>query len=247
MYHGSRLAPKGFTRINHLYLPRAAQTMGRLWEKAVAVKDARTRNIILFFVEQAIWTLSLLNRFRPTGYSQVNQHLTGVYYVASQHAEASPWYVLDGKARRLVLTFKEARQVYTSCVQTGSAAEVPIPFNSIDYIFTDPPFGANIFYADLNYLVESWHRVFTDSKPEAIVDPKKDKGLLEYEHLMQVCLKKYCDVLKPGRWMTMVFHNSSNAVWAAIQEALTGAGFVVADVRTLDKQQGSYRQVTSTL
>jgi hypothetical protein len=63
---------------------------------------------------------------------------------------------------------------------------------------------------------------------------------------MQVCLKKYCDVLKPGRWMTMVFHNSSNAVWAAIQEALTGAGFVVADVRTLDKQQGSYRQVTST-
>jgi hypothetical protein len=64
--------------------------------------------------------------------------------------------------------------------------------------------------------------------------------------LMQQCLLEYCRVLKPGRWMTMVFHNSSNAVWAAIQEALTGAGFVVADVRTLDKQQGSYRQVTST-
>jgi hypothetical protein len=63
---------------------------------------------------------------------------------------------------------------------------------------------------------------------------------------MQVSLKKYYDVLKPGRWMTMVFHNSSNAVWAAIQEALSGAGFVVADVRTLDKQQGSYRQITST-
>src|SRR5215468_1039452 len=46
--------------------------------------------------------------------------------------------------------------------------------------------------------------------------------------------------------MTVVFHNSRNAVWNAIQEALTGAGFVVADVRTLDKQQGSYRQVTST-
>jgi hypothetical protein len=44
----------------------------------------------------------------------------------------------------------------------------------------------------------------------------------------------------------MVFHNSSNAVWNAIQEALLSAGFVVADVRTLDKKQGSYRQVTST-
>jgi hypothetical protein len=46
--------------------------------------------------------------------------------------------------------------------------------------------------------------------------------------------------------MTVVFHNSRNAVWNAIQEAMLAAGFVVADVRTMDKQQGSYRQVTST-
>ncbi|HQO78852.1 MAG TPA: DNA methylase, partial [Thermodesulfobacteriota bacterium] len=46
-------------------------------------------------------------------------------------------------------------------------------------------------------------------------------------------------------WMTVVFHNSRNSVWNAIQEAMQFAGFVVADVRTLDKQQGSYRQLTS--
>jgi hypothetical protein len=51
--------------------------------------------------------------------------------------------------------------------------------------------------------------------------------------------------LKPGRWITIVFHNSRNAVWNAIQEALESVGFVVADVRTMDKRQGSYRQVTS--
>src|SRR6266850_3879777 len=63
---------------------------------------------------------------------------------------------------------------------------------------------------------------------------------------MRRCFHEYHRVLKPGRWMTVVFSNSSNAVWRAIQEALGTAGFVVADVRTLDKQQGSYRQVTST-
>jgi 16S rRNA G966 N2-methylase RsmD len=247
MYHGSRLAPKGFTRIHHMYLPRAAQAMGLLWEKALAVKDARTRNMIFFFAEQAVWGLSLLNRYGPLHFSQVNRYLNGVYYVASQHSECSPWYILDGKLKRLGGSFKS--QFAGSgrvAVTTGSAALLPIPDESVDYIFTDPPFGENIYYADLNFLVESWHKVFTDSKPEAIVDQAKDKNLLNYEQLMQVCLKKYYDVLKPGRWMTMVFHNSSNAVWAAIQEALTGAGFVVADVRTLDKQQGSYRQVTST-
>src|SRR5437016_1957605 len=108
-----------------------------------------------------------------------------------------------------------------------------MPNESVDYIFTDPPFGENIYYADLNFLVESWHKVFTDATTEAIVDQAKKKDLLAYERLMQVCLQKYHNVLKPGRWMTMVFHNSSNAVWAAILNAIGGAGFIVADVRTL--------------
>lgn len=247
MYHGSRLAPKGFTRIHHLYMPRSLQALGYLWNQTNLITDVRMRNIIRYFVEQAFWTMSVLNSYRPTGFSQVSQYMKGIYYVPSQHAEISPWYVLGGKAKRLVSTFQNLdRHHRSACVSTGSAAAIRVPGDSIDYIFTDPPFGENIFYADLNFLVEAWHRVFTDAKTEAIVDQKKDKDLLAYEGLMQRCLQEYYRVLKPGRWMTMVFHNSSNAVWAAIQEALTGAGFVVADVRTLDKQQGSYRQVTST-
>ena len=62
---------------------------------------------------------------------------------------------------------------------------------------------------------------------------------------MTECFKEYYRVLKPGRWMTVEFHNSKNAVWNAIQEALQAAGFIFADVRTLDKKQGSFKQVTS--
>ena len=45
--------------------------------------------------------------------------------------------------------------------------------------------------------------------------------------------------------MTVEFHNSQNRVWNAIQEAILRAGFVVADVRTLDKKQGTFKQVTA--
>lgn len=45
--------------------------------------------------------------------------------------------------------------------------------------------------------------------------------------------------------MTVEFHNSRNSVWNAIQEALQHAGFVVADVRTLDKKQHSFQQAVS--
>jgi hypothetical protein len=97
----------------------------------------------------------------------------------------------------------------------------------------------------LNLLIESWHGVRTASKQEAIVDRVKNKTLLDYQRLMQNCFSNYFRVLKPGRWMTVEFHNSRNSVWNSIQEALQHAGFVVADVRTLDKQQGSFQQVVS--
>ena len=244
----ARMDYSGVTHIHHFFLPRAAHALAAMWRRANGHADLRLRHMLLYFVEQALWTMSALNRYRPTGYSQVNQYLTGVYYIPSQHAECSPWYVLTGKLQRLETTFhKSSPTGISGCVTTASTtAFLDIPDNSVDYVFTDPPFGENIYYADLNFLVESWHGVLTNAAPEAIIDRFKQKGLHDYQRLMQRCFEEYQRVLKPGRWITVVFHNSRNAVWTAIQEAMLAAGFVVADVRTMDKQQGSYRQVTST-
>jgi hypothetical protein len=200
--------------------------------------------------ERTMAPLSVLNRYQPIqqgrpGGSQVNRQVTGVYYVALQISECSPQCNLGNKLDRLTKAFcNYVAAKSAAALRTGTTAKLGLPDNCIDYIFTDSPFGENIYYADLNFLVESWHRVITNAGPEAIVDKFKKKGLPEYQHLMQCCFEEYYRVLKRGRWMTVVFHNSRNAVWNAIQEAMQTAGFVVADVRTLDKQQGSYRQVT---
>ena len=233
--------------VHHMFLPRAAQALAALWRRANVQEAPRLRSMLLFFVEQAIWGMSILARYAPTHYSQVNQYLSGVFYVGSHVVEVSPRYILDGKLKRLGKAFKPMSSTAgMAAISTGDCARFPLPDHSIDYVFTDPPFGENIYYSDLNYLVESWHRAFTRGEHEAIVDRAKKKEIPNYQHLMYQCFQEYCRVLKPGRWMTVVFHNSKNAVWNAIQEAMLAAGFVVADVRTLDKKQGSFKQVTST-
>ncbi len=241
-----RMQPAKITHIHHFFLSRATHILSALWERASGVADRRSRNILLFFVEQAIWGMSLLARYVPTHYSQVNQYLSGVFYVASQIVDPSPWYILDGKLKRLTKVF-QAHHVHDghSLVTTQDLARVALPDNSIDYIFTDPPFGENIYYSDLNILVESWHGVRTAPTNEVIVDKVKEKTLLDYQRMMSNCFSNYFRVLKPGRWMTVEFHNSRNSVWNAIQEALQHAGFVVADVRTLDKKQHSFQQAVS--
>lgn len=247
MYHGSRLAPKGFTHAHRLFLNRPLQSLAALWEKASSIQDIRLRNMLLYLVEQSIWNFSLLNAYRPTGYSQNSQWFKGIYYVPSQHSECSPWYILGNKRKRLSGVFSQYQMIEDCCtITTGDCARISAPNSSIDYVFTDPPFGENIFYGDLNFFVESWHRVFTNTRTEAIIDSVKKKTTADYQRKMHNCFREYHRLLKPGRWMTVVFSNSKNLIWRAIQEAIGTAGFVIADVRTLDKMQGSFRQVTSS-
>jgi 16S rRNA G966 N2-methylase RsmD len=248
----ARMDAAGVTHVHHFFLPRAAHALASLWRKAQAISDVGARRMVVWFVEQAVWGMSVLNRYKTimhgkTSSSNVNQYLSGVYYVPSQHSEVSPWYNLANRLGRLKKVFASSSAMLDAAmIQTGDCATLGLPDRTVDYVFTDPPFGENIYYADLNFLVESWHGVSTIPTNEAIVDRAKKKGVHEYQELMRRCFEEYHRVLKPGRWMTVVFSNSSNGIWRAIQEAMGSAGFVVADVRTLDKRQGSYRQVTSS-
>ena len=241
-----RAGSASFSHVHHLFLPRAAQAIGKLWEKANANPDPRIRAFLLYMVEQAIAGLSVLNRYGPTHFSQVNRILTGVYYVASQHSECSPWYNLGGKLDRLIKAFNGYKAgAGNTAITTGTAAQLGLPDDSIDYIFTDPPFGDNLAYSELNFIVEAFHRVFTHQGPEAVMSDSQQKGLLEYHRLMKSCFAEYYRVLKPGRWMTVVFSNTQAAVWNGIRTALQEAGFVIANVSALNKVQGSFNAVSN--
>jgi len=101
-------------------------------------------------------------------------------------------------------------------------------------------------YTELNFLWEAWSQVFSNNIPEAVVNKTQSKDLVEYQRLMEKCFDEFYRVLKPGCWMTVEFHNTKNAVWNTIQEAILRAGFVVADVRTLDKKKKTHTQVTAS-
>lgn len=142
------------------------------------------------------------------------------------------------KAKRLLKELPES-----SIISTQSSTDLRnIPNNSCDYIFTDPPFGDNLMYSELSFLWEAWLKVRTNNSCEAIINKSQHKQISDYQGIMTKCFCEYFRVLKPNRWMTVEFHNSKNAVWNAIQTALQRSGFVVADVRTIDKKQVSFNQ-----
>ena len=185
------------------------------------------------------------HRKASEGLGWINAGVTGTLYVSSMPAEQNPLFFLK-KRLKFVKPVADVSVNRGNLIQTSSASDINAATATSDYIFIDPPFGNNLMYSELNFLWEAWLRIFTNNATEAIICQDQQKGLFDYQSIMEVCFKKFFQILKPGRWMTVEFHNSQNSVWNSIQEGLLRAGFMVADVRTLDKQQGSFKQVTSS-
>lgn len=245
-----RMKTTNVTHIHDLFLPRTIQVLSKYFEKVNKLPDESIKKALKIIAQHQFVNASVMNRYRPAS-SFGNSPLTGVYYVSSLVAEANVIDLLRGSVNRIKRMERSgwARQESWGSnviISTASATQhSDIPDNSIDYIFTDPPFGENIYYSDLNFLGESWYGVISDSKPEAIIDRVKEKKVPEYQHLMQRCFSEYFRLLKPGRWMTVVFSNSRAAVWNAIQVSLQQVGFVVAEVTTLDKVHLTFQQAMS--
>lgn len=133
------------------------------------------------------------------------------------------------------------------CVVNGSACALArIQDEILDYVFTDPPFGSNIYYSEPNLIWEAWLGRITDATEEAVVHRKNDGGtkrLSDYARLMQEAFCEMFRVLKPGRWATVEFNNSDGAVFEAVKLAIRQAGFEIANMLLLDKEQKTFKQV----
>ena len=193
---------------------------------------------LLFIVTSALLNLSWMYRWRANGKGGTT---SGTYYICATPQENNPLNQLNTKLNDI------KRAINTTCntVSNQDTSNLRIPGKSFDYLFFDPPFGANLNYSELSFVWESWLKVRTNNKPEAIENSVQGKGPTEYRKLMTACFKEAYRLLKPGRWMTVEFSNTKASVWNAIQTALSDAGFVIANVSALDKQQGSFKAVTT--
>lgn len=245
---GRRNDKVGITNIHQFFTKRAQIILSVLWASVSHLENVSTdeKNALYSIITGVMQGVSKLQRFRMNS-TFPNMILSGTLYIGSMVRE---WNILDwasGKTKSIV-KMKSAISKFDDNVRisTGSSTSLTnIASNSIDYIFTDPPFGGNLNYAELSFMWESWLKVVTAIDKEAIVDAVHKKGLVEYEGLMEACFREFYRILKPARWITIEFHNSQNAVWNAIQEALQRVGFVVADIRVLDKKQSSFKQIVS--
>lgn len=229
---------KGVFYIHQLYSDRTLFLLSKLWE--------RCSNFNRFFVTNSVArNLTKLNRFIINKYhmnGRINGPLTGTLYIPSEIVEQNLFDLLEVKQ-----SFEIEHIGLNNVIQVGDALHNRmIPDSCADYIFTDPPFGDNIMYSELNRISEAWLKVMTNSVDEAISNKTQNKSVNDYMNLMQQAFTDYFRILKPDKWMTVEFSNTKASIWNAIQTAIQNAGFVISSVSSFDKVHGGLKSMRYT-
>ncbi len=207
------------------------------------LKSANTDNRIHLLITSIIQNISWLYRWRANGKGGTT---SGTYYICATPQENNVFNQIERKLNDFSTVFKlVSKNNSASAIYSGSSTLINLNTSSIDYIFTDPPFGSNIMYSELNFMWEAWLKVLTNNKSEAISNKTQGKSTVDYQGLMNSCFKECYRILKPNKWMTVEFSNTSAAVWNTIQNSIQLSGFIISNISSLDKKQGSFKAVNT--
>ncbi len=242
-YRRNALSARYIDFVTDLFFKRNLHVLGAIWQTLGLVKENRVRQCLEFAFTAILSRASRLNRLRPSG---AGDPQSGTIYISSLTREDNVLRQFEERVRVIAKLFKGKNQLNV-VIRNGSACSLPeIPDCSIDYIFTDPPFGSNIYYSEPNLIWESWLGKITDVAEEAVVHRKNDGGtkrLDDYARLMNLAFMEMYRVLKPGRWATVEFNNSDGKVFDAIKQAIRSAEFEIVSMQLFDKVQKTFKQI----
>ena len=159
----------GVKTASDFYTSRNLVAVSRLRTRATAAPILVFAGRLQFAITALLNRASKLSRIAMSYYlhgggGPVTSALLGTLYIPSFSVESHVGLLFERREKDLeVLAGYFVSLKALSCVTLkGSAAELgEIPDTSVDFIFTDPPFGSNIFYSDCSILWESWLGFYT--------------------------------------------------------------------------------------
>ena len=239
----------GITHLHHFYTTRNYRVMSKLWKLAETYpkRESDALKLLLLSYNSAHSTLMtrVVAKHNARDFALTGAQ-SGVLYISKLPVEKNILLGLKRKAKPFEETYKMLEECHGQVeVRNTSSTKMVEANNSVDFVFTDPPFGDFIPYAEVNQINELWLPQVTERKNEIIISDSQNKSLSIYQDMLTSVFREIERVAKDNCHIAVVFHAAKATVWEAFSNAIKMAGLEILQSSFLDKTQSSFKQVVS--
>lgn len=273
LIENSRINAKADMHVSDLFTPRALVGLSLLLEEIRRIENENIRTVLEFCFNAALPQASnmvfvIRRRGKTTGSdnkgkAEVGSWVIG-YWVPSEHFEINVWRCFENRFRRIRKGKKEVNTTIPSSalqcssfddlnhategywVEQGTATDLAIPSSVVDYALVDPPHGNRMLYLELSLMWNSWMGFECDWENEIVVSESKDrqKDVKDYEKRLTASFGELWRVLKPDKYVSIVFNSLDDETWLSLLNACLTAGFTIREIQPLAYSANSVVQDT---
>jgi len=239
--------------IPELFTKRNLFALAVLYHELEEIKDLKSQELFKFAFTSMVHLASKMcpvakpsERSHWSELSATSFWALQSYWVPPTNMESNVWMlfesaiegkqgIINGKtdSNAQIKYYKEAKKFEdlndgaNVFIKTHNALELDkiIPPNSVDYVFTDPPYGGAVQYFELSTLWAAWLKIELYYQDEVTVNKEQNKDFDYYHQMLAAAFKKVYIALKPGKYMTVTFHSTDIQVWTSIIKAIVLSGF----------------------
>lgn len=215
-------------------------TLAHLRSAILKIPDQQARELLLF-VFSGILDRANITYFRNPllkGGGRGGIMTTYRYWVPKQPVHRDVWDLFSIRARLVANAKKKSNALFGDFVREGetfnvyrdSAENLPqyVGKGTVDYIYTDPPYGAHIAYLDLSTMWHAWLGLEVTNEMRAREAIEAGEQKFDEKHYLEVLQKSFEQMfyaLKDEAWLSLVFHHKKTNLWYQIRDMLRYIGF----------------------
>lgn len=237
LIQNSRISAAGGMRIQDLFTKRTLACHAKLLSLIDKYASGNERDLFrLAFTANLANCSKLVPPIKSRGDIAQGAWMTG-FYIGETYIENN---VLHYFSNRLTKAIK-GKEDYLTCFQnqpdlfSKASVDIPVSYtisnddakhlkladNSVDYVFTDPPYGDTVPYFEQSAFWNAWLQLTPNYNEEIVISDsnEREKDINHFEHDIFQAISEIRRVLKPNKYFSITYHSLSGLEWKAITNA----------------------------
>ena len=256
LYENSRINVGKEQKVSDLFTPRALVGLSLLYDEIKRIEDKKLRAVFELTFSGTLSQASNLvfvirGRKKKEGdppKAEVGSWVIG-YWVPEEHFEINVWNCFENRFKRILKGEQEIYDLFADKTDdymkehlkliNGSATNIPIDNNSVDYVFIDPPHANRILYMEQSLMWNAWleldgHINWDDEIIVTEAKGRKEKDTDNYNELLGEAFAEVSRVLKPGKYFSLAFNCLDDDTWIDTLNLFVAHGFEIRDIVPLE-------------